>query len=214
MARQSSREPCSMNRSGMPICSSGSAMPASASSSPTADPAPPATTFSSMVQSARDFSATPQHCLAIHWFDEAHVQHGGVMIFGGSQRRRQQRPERQDRKAAAPFASRHCTPIGRAVISPVDLDAGAGTARIAHRRRLLQRGGGVQHLPALVLVRWCHHHHVRNAAQEADVETALVRGAIAAHQARAIQRENHRQLLQGDVVDQLVIATLQVRSNR
>src|SRR5258705_115753 len=52
-ARHPSREPCSMKRSGIPSCSSGTCRPSAARSSPTAEPAPPCVAFSSRVTSAR-----------------------------------------------------------------------------------------------------------------------------------------------------------------
>jgi hypothetical protein len=48
-----------------------------------------------------------------------------------------------------------------------------------------------------------------DAAQEGDVVGARVGGAVGADQAGAVQREDHRQVLQRHVVDQLVVATLQ-----
>src|SRR5205814_10329978 len=51
--RQPSREPCSMKRSGMPSCSTGSCRASAASTSRTAEPAPPCVAFSSLVTSAR-----------------------------------------------------------------------------------------------------------------------------------------------------------------
>ena len=36
-----------------------------------------------------------------------------------------------------------------------------------------------------------------------------MRGTVGAHQARAVQRKHHRQVLQGDIVNQLVVAALQ-----
>src|SRR3984885_830081 len=50
--RQSSREPCSTKRSGIPMCSIDTWISCAASSSPMALPAPPATTFSSSVITA------------------------------------------------------------------------------------------------------------------------------------------------------------------
>ena len=38
-----------------------------------------------------------------------------------------------------------------------------------------------------------------------------MRGAVATHEPAAIEGEKHRQVLDGDVVDQLVVATLQER---
>ena len=73
------------------------------------------------------------------------------------------------------------------------------------------RGRGVQHLPAFVLVGRRHDREVRNAAQERIVVAALVRGAVAADESGAIQREHHGQVLQRHVVDQLVVGALQER---
>ena len=68
---------------------------------------------------------------------------------------------------------------------------------------------GVEHVAALVGVGGRHHRQVRHRAQVGVVEGAVVGRAVAADQAAAVEREQHRQVLDRDVVDQLVVAALQ-----
>ena len=68
---------------------------------------------------------------------------------------------------------------------------------------------GAEHLPALVLVRRGHHHHVRHATQVRQVEVAGMRRAVGADHAAAVDRERRVQVLDRDVVDRLVVAALQ-----
>ena len=70
---------------------------------------------------------------------------------------------------------------------------------------------GVQHLPAFVLVRRRHHGHVGQAAQIGDVEAAVVRRAVSADEAAAIDGQQHRQVLYRHVMYQLVVRALQER---
>jgi hypothetical protein len=85
----------------------------------------------------------------------------------------------------------------------------AGAARVAHGDRVVLLEGGAQQLAAFALVGRAGHADVGNAAQKGDVVVARVRGAVGAHQAGAVEREHHRQVLQRHVVDQLVVAALQ-----
>ena len=62
----------------------------------------------------------------------------------------------------------------------------------------------VQHVNQLGLVTWGHQRHVGQLAHVGDVEHAVVRRAVVAHQAGAIHGEDHVQVLQRDVVDDLV----------
>ena len=55
------------------------------------------------------------------------------------------------------------------------------------------------------------HRHVRHREHVRDVVQAHVRLAILADHARAVHAENHRQLLDGDVVDDAVVGALQER---
>jgi hypothetical protein len=68
---------------------------------------------------------------------------------------------------------------------------------------------GVERLPAFVLVGRRQHAHVRDAAQVRDVVVAGVRRAVGADQAGAVEREDDRQVLDRDIVDQLVVGALQ-----
>ena len=84
-------------------------------------------------------------------------------------------------------------------------------ARVTHGRRSFERDRRVEHLPALVLVGRRHHDELRDAAQETQVERALVGRAVAADESAAVDRERDRQVLQAYVVDQLVVGALQER---
>ena len=87
--------------------------------------------------------------------------------------------------------------------------AGTAAARVTDHARAVQRVGGGQHRAAFGFVGRRHDHHVGNAGDEGQVEGAVVRRAIGADQAAAVDRENDRQILQRDVVDQLVVGALQ-----
>ena len=207
--------PWSMKWSGSPRCRIGTAMPAAASASATALPAPPATTFSSTVTSASCSRASRAHELDVERLHEAHVGDRRVELLGGGERRMQHRPEREERDAvralrrlAPDFALADRQRVHRGSIAT----PGPAAARIAHRRRRARASiAGVQHLPALVLVGRRHHRHVRQAAQVREVERADVRRAVGADDAGAVDREHDRQVLQHDVVDQLVVRALQER---
>ena len=91
----------------------------------------------------------------------------------------------------------------------VKRDADAVAARIAHRRRagVIQRG--FQHAPQLIFVFRRHDNHVRQMPQIGEIEDAVMRRAVRAHQSGAIKRERHRQILQADIMKNLVIRPLQ-----
>ena len=69
--------------------------------------------------------------------------------------------------------------------------------------------GAGQQLAAFAFIGGAGDADVGDAAQEGDVVVARVRGAVCADQARAVQRKDHGQVLQGHVVDELVIRALQ-----
>ncbi len=89
--------------------------------------------------------------------------------------------------------------------------AGSGAAGIAHGGRPFHRGGRVEHLPAFVFVGGRHDHHVGDAAHERKVEAALMSCTVAADHAGPIDGEGDGEVLQGYIVNQLVIAALQER---
>ena len=47
-----------------------------------------------------------------------------------------------------------------------------------------------------------------NDAEEAEVEQAVVGGTVGAHEAAPVQRQDHRQFLQTDVMNDLVVGPL------
>ncbi len=67
----------------------------------------------------------------------------------------------------------------------------------------------VEHLPTFILVAGRHDDHVGNAAQIAQIETAGMCRAIRSDQSGTVDGEHHRQVLQRDVVNELVVSTLQ-----
>ena len=69
----------------------------------------------------------------------------------------------------------------------------------------------MQRVGQLHLVGRGQDHHVRNGAQVGEVEHAVVRRAVFAHEARAVQAEDHVKVLQCDVHDELVVCPLQER---
>ena len=66
-----------------------------------------------------------------------------------------------------------------------------------------------QGLTQLIFIGRRQHAHVRNAANKSNVKRAHVGRTIGAHNAGAVQRKHHGQILQSHIVDQLVITTLQ-----
>ena len=189
-------------------------MPCAASASPTALPAPPATTFSSIVTSAVVVQREARHEIDVERLDEAHVRHRRVELLRGAERRLDHAAEREDRdpvrpprRRAAHLALAHRQRgHGRG-----DRNAGTAAARIANRRRRVEHERRVEHLPAFVLVRGRHHGHVGKAAQVRKVEGAVVRRAVGADESRPVDREHDGQILQRHVVDQLIVAALQER---
>ncbi len=68
---------------------------------------------------------------------------------------------------------------------------------------------GEQHVGQLVFVLRHHVDDVRDAAQVADVEQPVMRRPVVARQAAAIHAEDHRQILQADVVHDGIEGALQ-----
>ena len=147
--------------------------------------------------------------IGVERLDEAHVDDRGIEPLGELERGAEQRPEHQERETAAAFATDHASTDRQRRHLRDGRRAIAHAARIAHGRGAAERGAGVEHLAALVLVGGRHEHHVRDAAQEGDVVGALMGGAIAADETGAIDREHDRQVLQRDIVHELVVGALQ-----
>ena len=68
-----------------------------------------------------------------------------------------------------------------------------------------------EHPPALFLVTRNKNDHIGDATQVSDVVGPGVSRTIGAHQARPIECEENRQILQCHIMNQLVISTLQER---
>lgn len=65
------------------------------------------------------------------------------------------------------------------------------------------------HVEQLHLIGGCHDDDVWQAPEEGQVEAAVVRGPVVAHQPRAVEDEAHGQVLNHHVVDHLVVAALE-----
>ena len=146
--------------------------------------------------------------VGIDGLDEAHVHHGGIQRLARRHGRGDHRTKGQN--GNAPALPAHLPPAQRQFREGLlHRHPRPGTTRIAHRHGALVLHGRIQHLPALVFVGRCHHHHVGHAAQEGVVVHAGMRGPVGAHQTGPVQRKHHRQVLQRHVVQQLVVRPLQ-----
>lgn len=88
--------------------------------------------------------------------------------------------------------------------------AGAATARIAHRAGAVAVVvAGVQHLATFIFIARGHYHHIRNTAQEGEIERSLMRLAVCADDPGAVDSKQHRQLLDSHIVDHLIVGSLQ-----
>src|SRR5678815_5316311 len=143
----------------------------------------------------------------IQRLDEAHVDHRGVERVAGFERRLEHRAESEDGDALALPANLRLA--DRDGLQFLGKNTGSSTTGIAHRAGAVDADAGGEHLPAFLRVRGRHDDEVRHRAQVGVVERAVVGRAVAADQPAAIEREQHRQVLDGDVVDQLVVAALQ-----
>mmetsp|Transcript_85589 Transcript_85589/g.238151 ORF Transcript_85589/g.238151 Transcript_85589/m.238151 type:complete len:669 (-) Transcript_85589:2867-4873(-) len=148
------------------------------------------------------------HQLSIQRLHKAHVGDRGVETLGGLQRRVEQRAKGQDGHALPAAADLALAPgLSRHLLDWCD--AGAGTTRVAHRDRAVVLEAGVEGLATFVLVGRRQHRHVRNAARVGNVVIAGMRRAVGADEAGAVEREQHRQVLDGHVVHELVVGALQ-----
>ena len=100
-------------------------------------------------------------------------------------------------------------PISSSFGAGFRLRAGAGAARVADGDRAgVVVGHRPEHVDELVFILRLHVDDVRDVAQIADVEEAVVRWAVVAAQAGAIHAERDVQILQRDVVDDHVVGAL------
>ena len=79
------------------------------------------------------------------------------------------------------------------------------TGRIVAERK-------VQHRADIIGIAGGHHDHVRENSHVAKIKRAVMRRAVVGRQPAAIQHESHRQILQADFLENLVVAALQERA--
>ena len=90
------------------------------------------------------------------------------------------------------------------------LDADAFAARIAQRgRTVVDRNLRRHHVDEFRLIGRRHHHEAGQTAEIGNVERTRMRRAVGADETGAIHREAHRQALDRDVMDDLVVGALQ-----
>ena len=146
----------------------------------------------------------------------AHVDNGGVQRFSRLQCGVQQGAEGQDGHTrrgevirCQAFTADLPLAEGQAFERSQWGHTGAAAARVTHGNRVVLFKSRAEQLAALALIRRASHAHVGNAAHKRNVVRTRVRRAISAHQPRAVQCEYDGQVLQGHVVDQLIVRTLQ-----
>jgi hypothetical protein len=67
----------------------------------------------------------------------------------------------------------------------------------------------MNHVAELGLVGRGHHHEIGQGAEVSQVEGTGMRGAVSSDQPGAVHGEAHWQILDGDIVDDLVVSALQ-----
>src|SRR5437016_5775482 len=147
------------------------------------------------------------HQLDVKRLHETHIRHRRVELFGGLERRPEHRAEGEDRHALSgpshfPFSQGNGLHF-------LERRSRGCAARIAHGGWGAEVEARVKHLPAFVGVGGSHHREIGHRAQIGEVEGAVVGRPIAADDAAGGDRKQHRQVLDRDVVDQLVVAALQ-----
>ncbi len=68
---------------------------------------------------------------------------------------------------------------------------------------------GLHHMLQLVFILRRHDHHIRHVAQIGIVECPVVRRPVFRNQPAAIDAEDHRKILRGDIVHHLIVRALQ-----
>ena len=157
-----------------------------------------------------------QHEVAVDGLCEARIRHGGgeaarAKLLRRPQRRAEPAAEGEDRDGASLPQHPPAPDLERNALLR-HLDADALPAGIAEGDRpLVVGGGGGDHVDEIGLVARRHHDHARKAAEIGRVEGAAVGRPVGAHEARPVDGEAHRQALDRDVVDHLVVAALKER---
>ena len=68
---------------------------------------------------------------------------------------------------------------------------------------------GIKHLAAFIFIAWCHDDKIWNTAHETDIKCTLVSLTIGTDNACTVNGEENRQILNGDIMNELVISALQ-----
>ena len=91
----------------------------------------------------------------------------------------------------------------------LDCHAQTGAARVTNRHGEIFSYCRENHLPQFVFVLRRKDIHLRDCSQVRQIECAVMCCAVLADQPRPVQTKQHRQILQADVVENLVVAALQ-----
>src|SRR5215213_11029262 len=93
----------------------------------------------------------------------------------------------------------------------VDISANTVAARVTHRCGARMFKHREHHVAHLAFILWRHHDDVWYRSQVRDIEQAMVCLSVATGNAAAIETKLHVQILNTNVVDQLIEATLKER---
>lgn len=144
----------------------------------------------------------------VQWLDEAHVGDGGVEflphLFGGGDHAA---PGEEGDMLALVFDFAFAD--GQGGESCLYGHAWAFATRIPDGSGAWVLEAGGEHLAAFVFVGRRHDEHVGDATEVAVVEAAGMGGAVGADEAGAVEGKEDVEVLDGDVVDELVVAALQ-----
>ncbi len=69
--------------------------------------------------------------------------------------------------------------------------------------------GCIHHIPEFHLIHGGKNGHIGNAPQVSDIVNPMVCCAVFSYQSGPVKTENHRQVLQAHIVDNLVVGPLQ-----
>jgi hypothetical protein len=87
----------------------------------------------------------------------------------------------------------------------------AASSGVTHGDRAVLFETGIQHLPAFVFVSGCHDGHVGQTPKIGKIERPDMGCPVSADNAGAVDGEENRQVLYRDVVNQLIVGTLEKR---
>ena len=208
--------PCGMKASGNPRrMKSAGTKDASWNISRMALPNPPWRTFSSMVTTLPIFAGPFENEFFVQGFDKAGVQDRGLdgllgQTFGCLERGLDRAANGNEQDVLA-LAEDFTLADGKSSKGAFHEGAHPVPARIAQGNRARVVQGRLQHVLKLVFIFGRHEHHVGDMAEEGKVENPMVRGTVVTHNAPAVHGENDGEILQADILDDLVVSTLEER---